>query len=184
MGWKAAIAEIDEVWVPTAWNKEVWVKDGVPAEKISVVGEGVDSDGQFNPHKITQLDARRRTIPISIRDNYLFLSVFKFEKRKGWEELVTAFVAEFGCDEAVSLVLRTEPDPPDTIKDFIYELETSKNSPIHVTPCSDITMGRAGPPTVSRVPMKRTVTLLPRVPETDYAAMFRSADAHVLFELN
>jgi hypothetical protein len=230
-GWGEAIEGIDEVWVPSAWNKEVWVKGGVPADKISVVGEGVDSAVQFDPAKITKHEARRRVIPAKIRTNYLFLSVFKFEKRKGWEELVTAFTAEFGCNEPVSLILRTGPDPPDKIKDFIYArcsyptavcnssvplrfthllrskrrhvcgqyhasfgvlfltggrckcvqtlkaLETANtSSTVQVSPCSDITMGAGGPPTVQRIPMQRTVTILPRVSEKDYAAMFRSAD--------
>lgn len=167
-GWLEAITKIDEVWVPSEWNKEVWVKDGVPASKLFVVGEGVDTVKAFNPDAITQAQARTRVVPWTIRDNYLFLSVFKFEKRKGWEELVTAFVEEFRCDEPVSLMLRTGPTPPDRITQFIKD-GTLGHCPI------PLTYGKSRPGSH----IKRSVTVLPRVPEKDYAAMFKAADSFV-----
>lgn len=109
--WGFFFVFLKKIWIEffgkQEWNKEVWVKDGVPASKIFVVGEGVDTAQRFNPASISKLEARERVVPRVVRDNYLFLSVFKFEKRKGWEELVTAFVEEFGCEEPVTLLLRT-----------------------------------------------------------------------------
>ena len=43
-------------------------------------------------------------------DTYVFLSVFKWEERKGWRELLHAFANEFGCEQdGVVLYLRSKP---------------------------------------------------------------------------
>ena len=40
---------------------------------------------------------------------FRFLSVFKWEERKGWDTLLEAYLREFGADEAVELVIKTRP---------------------------------------------------------------------------
>jgi hypothetical protein len=35
-------------------------------------------------------------------ESYIFLSVFKWEDRKGWRELLHAFADEFGCEDRIS----------------------------------------------------------------------------------
>jgi hypothetical protein len=52
-------------------------------------------------------------------DDFVFLSIFKWERRKGWDVLINAFLEEFRLDEPVSLVILTHPfDASDPIKAY------------------------------------------------------------------
>jgi hypothetical protein len=108
-GWLSALQTIDEVWLPSEWNSKAFVKDGVDPAKVRVVGEGIDSHNVFNPKQYTSLDARLEVLLPRERGTFVFLSVFKFETRKAWRELVSSFLAEFREDEPVTLLLRTSP---------------------------------------------------------------------------
>ena len=50
-----------------------------------------------------------RDIPWLSASTTVYLSVFKWEKRKGWDVLLQAFFAEFGEDDDVLLLLRSKP---------------------------------------------------------------------------
>ena len=108
--WVERCNRMDEIWVPTAFHAESFARAGVIAEKIVIVGEPVDT-AFFDPAKVkplaldvTEEDARRvGGAP------FRFLSVFKWEQRKGWDALLAAYYAEFGAEERVELVLKTKP---------------------------------------------------------------------------
>jgi glycosyltransferase involved in cell wall biosynthesis len=107
-GWAKRLNAMDEVWVPTAWNRETFIAHGVDPKKIQIVGEPVDVDF-YSPSVEPLFLSNTRT---------KFLSVFKWETRKGWNILLEAFFKEFQQDESVELHIVTAPFHPDTKKSF------------------------------------------------------------------
>lgn len=86
----------DEIWIPSRWGKKILIENGVGKDRISVVPGGVDPD-LFKPSRRPRARATDRP--------YKFLSVAKWEERKGLGDLVESFCEEFHADENVELVL-------------------------------------------------------------------------------
>ena len=95
--WVGRLNQMDEVWVPTSFNVETFAAAGVTAP-IHVVPGGVDAT-LFRP------GLRPLRIP-GVRGT-VFLSIFEWAFRKGWDVLLSAWADAFGPDDDVSLVLRT-----------------------------------------------------------------------------
>ena len=57
----------------------------------------------FDPAHMTPL-------PLPFKAGFVFLSVFKWEARKGWDVLLDAYLAEFSARDDVLLVLRVSTD--------------------------------------------------------------------------
>jgi glycosyltransferase involved in cell wall biosynthesis len=105
-GWSQRLNAMDEVWVPTEFHRTIFIDGGVTASKVHIVGESVDVDF-YDP-----VAARASTsYPFPLRghrqDDFKFLSVFKWEERKGWKTLIEAFVREFSADDQVTLYILT-----------------------------------------------------------------------------
>jgi hypothetical protein len=84
-GWLEQMrAQLDEVWVPSRWHAASLAAQGVPPAKVVVVPESLDSaladPGLWEP------------LPLHGRRGFAFLAVFKLEERKGWRELISAYV--------------------------------------------------------------------------------------------
>lgn len=96
--WVEACNRMDEIWVPTEFNRETFTFAGVRPEKLRVVPGTIDL-APYNPH----------CVPLSIEDarGYNFLSLFDWQIRKGWDVLIRAFVEEFSMSEDVSLTIKT-----------------------------------------------------------------------------
>jgi glycosyltransferase involved in cell wall biosynthesis len=90
----AILRTLDEVWTPSGWGRGLLVANGLDADRVGVVPEGVDVE-TFRP------DGKAR----EGRRPFRFLFVGKWEERKGVELLVEAFCEEFRADEPVELVL-------------------------------------------------------------------------------
>ena len=89
----APLERADQLWVPTAWGRELLVGSGLDGNRIRVVPAGVDA-------------ARFRPAPDApVRPRFSFLCVGKWEARKGSTDLVRTFIREFGPDEPVELVM-------------------------------------------------------------------------------
>ena len=86
----------DVVWVPSEWGRDVLIANGIDALKIDVVREGVDHT-LFHPHGRVP-----ETRP------FRFLMVGKYEIRKSYPEIFSAFATEFGNDPAVELVMKSD----------------------------------------------------------------------------
>jgi len=93
----------DEVWVPSSFHRKAFVASGVEAAKVHVVPEIVDFE-MYDPG--------------AVEDNYPFwgadspvrttvLSVFKWEERKNWRQLLRAFAYVFVFDPSVGLFIKT-----------------------------------------------------------------------------
>ncbi len=87
------LANADQVWVPTAWGRDIFQRSGLDSARIRVVPEGVNA-ARFRP--------RPRTRP---RDVFRLLCVGKWEERKGIAQLVRTFCREFRPMEPVELVI-------------------------------------------------------------------------------
>lgn len=89
---------VDEVWVPSRFNRETFAASGVLPQKIRVVPLGVDTD-RFHPGVTPMSIPRRR--------GFIFLANFQWGPRKGQETLLRAYIEEFSGGEDVCLIVKT-----------------------------------------------------------------------------
>jgi glycosyltransferase involved in cell wall biosynthesis len=105
--------EVDEVWVYSHYNKNCYVEDGVPHEKISVIPLAVDlktfRTGLESWSQLQEL-AERKTI---------FLFVGGTIWRKGIDVLLDAFTRAFSRQDDVALVIK------DMGQDSFYKGQTA-----------------------------------------------------------
>ncbi|EOY19277.1 UDP-Glycosyltransferase superfamily protein [Theobroma cacao] len=107
---------MDSVWVPTDFHVSTFVQSGVDPAKVVKVVQPIDVKF-FDPSKYKPLDIASKgnlvlgaRIPNSNpRKEFVFLSVFKWEFRKGWDVLLKAYLREFSRDDGVVLYLLTNP---------------------------------------------------------------------------
>uniref|UniRef100_A0A6B2L6I8 Glycosyl transferase family 1 domain-containing protein n=1 Tax=Arcella intermedia TaxID=1963864 RepID=A0A6B2L6I8_9EUKA len=100
-GWESRCNQMDQIWVPTEFEREVFAKYGVDPSKLVVIPESVDVDF-YNPDLYEAMD-----LPGQADTKFKFLSIFKWEERKGWSILIKAFIREFSLDEGVVLYIKT-----------------------------------------------------------------------------
>lgn len=96
--WVEFIKSVDEVWVPSQFNVESFIKSGVPQEKLKIVPGAVDPN-LFEPANSAPLELKNRA-------GYNFLSIFEWQERKAWDVLLGAYLREFTSDDDVCLWLR------------------------------------------------------------------------------
>ena len=95
---------MDEIWVPSKWHRSVFLQFlqsfGFTTPEIIVVPESVDTslfDPRLEPsrrHESLLCDNSTRTCPAFNRP-FEFLSIFKWEYRKGWDILLDAYWSAF-----------------------------------------------------------------------------------------
>lgn len=90
----------DQVWVPTHWQYDCLIKQGIPRGQVKIVPEGIDSDELF-PEDLQN------------NDKFTFLILGKWEKRKSTKEMVKAFDELFGDNNNVQLLLSSSNNFPD-----------------------------------------------------------------------
>lgn len=88
---------VDQVWVPSDYVRQCYLRSGLLAEKVSVVPNGVDTD-VYTP------DAPALVLPTKKRFKFLFVGGGIL--RKGVDLLLNAFVETFTADEDVALVIK------------------------------------------------------------------------------
>lgn len=98
--WLTQCEPMDEIWVPSRFNYETFVRGGIPPGKVVVMPECLP---------VELFDPAVEPLEIPHARGFVFLSVFAWSRRKGWDVLVRAFVEEFGAQEEVTLVLKTTP---------------------------------------------------------------------------
>jgi len=108
---------VDEVWVPSTWVKECYIRSGVPAEFVQVVPNGVDT-AIFHPGN--------PPFPLRSKKRFKFLFLGGAIKRKGFDFLMEAYTSEFNAQDDVALV----------VKDYgggggVYRLESEGAQYIH-----------------------------------------------------
>ena len=107
---------MDEVWVPSSFNKETFRDSGVKVP-INIIPLGVDP-AYFSPN------IRGKKIDSC----FTFLSVFEWGERKAPDILLRAFSDEFNSTEPVSLLCKANNfDPSVDVRDQISKLSLRKN---------------------------------------------------------
>ena len=166
--WVARLNKMDEVWVPTHFHIDSFSQSGVDPLKLFVVPEAVDGNvyaPSSSPDDVQHVPwdpARDRSM---CDFKFSFLSVFKWESRKGWDVLLEAFFREFRHDECVRLVIKTQhfyTEFDASIKDFA------------------ITYSRKHFQGLDKGPLPELHVIERRLPYDRMPSLYRSADAFVL----
>jgi len=90
------LKEYDQVWVPTKWQADITIKQGMDPSKVKVVPEGVDSS-VFFPEDYKLKD-----------DKFTFMVFGRWDNRKSTQEIIRAFKNVFGDNDKVQLFLSVE----------------------------------------------------------------------------
>jgi glycosyltransferase involved in cell wall biosynthesis len=98
--WVEQANALDEVWVPSQFNKETFASSGVN-RPIEVMPLGVDVD-YFHPF----IQSRK------FSDRFVFVSVFEWGERKAPEILLQAYNQEFSSSDDVLLLLKVVNNDP------------------------------------------------------------------------
>jgi glycosyltransferase involved in cell wall biosynthesis len=88
---------VSEVWCPTSWVKECYVRSGVPESKVAVVPHGVDTV-RFTPDG--------PVYPLATTKSRKLLFVGGTIARKGVDVLLRAYLETFTADDDVCLVVK------------------------------------------------------------------------------
>lgn len=88
--------DVDEIWIPSTWGRQILASNGISGDRIRVVPEGVDTT-RFKPVDRDHNAGADRP--------FRFLCVGKWERRKGIDVLLEAYRRAFLPGEKVELVL-------------------------------------------------------------------------------
>ncbi|EYU19841.1 hypothetical protein ABFS82_06G082900 [Erythranthe guttata] len=130
--------KMDYVWVPTDFHVDTFTQSGVDPTKIRKIVQPVDSDF-FDPFRVDPMDLDPLGSLVlgskgsDSRKPFVFLSVFKWEYRKGWDVLLRAYLKEYSSGDDVALYLLTnayhsENDFSNNIVDFVESSDMEKPS--------------------------------------------------------
>lgn len=155
--WVAKCNQMDEIWVPTDFNLETFKAAGVTARLFKVPG-GIDPE-EFKPGL--------EPLPIAGVRGTVFLSVFEWLYRKGWDVLLRAWAKTFAPTEDVTLVLRTYPANVTDAPNVQEEIERRINL---------FLQDGLG---LSRDQVAPIVVLGDQIPERDMPRLFAAAHAYV-----
>ena len=97
--WAARAAQVDELWVPCAHNRDAFARSGVEADRLHVLPEPLELD-RFAPGAAAPLE-------IPGAHGTVFLAAFDWSLRKGWDVLLRAWGRAFAPGDDVTLVLKT-----------------------------------------------------------------------------
>lgn len=110
---------MNSVWVPTDFHVSTFIESGVDPSKVVKIVQSVDVKF-FDPLKYKPLVIKSRaklalgSKNLSLSDpsknvEYVLLSIFKWEYRKGWDVLLRSYLEEFSQNDGVALYLLTNP---------------------------------------------------------------------------
>lgn len=156
--WANFCNQMDEVWVPSWFNKVTFTRSGVDERKIRVLPLGVDVD-------CFTAAGPKLPLPGASPLSFKFLSVFEWVPRKGSDILLKAFLQEFSAQDDVCLILKCHSNGSDydpagkAIKEAIQKAARQWRD-------------------VNRTP---AIILLSRtLPDSQMPALYRAADCFVL----
>jgi len=152
--WVQAFAGMDEIWVPSEFNRRTFAECGADPDRLHVVPFGIDASA-YGREAVAPLD-------LPDRAGFTFLSVFQWYFRKGWDVLLRAYVEEFSRDEDVRLVLRAYPGSDDA------------------TPIEQRLLRHLADLGVAPESAPRIQVIHEPIPERDMPRLYAAADAFVL----
>lgn len=161
--------KMDYVWVPTEFHVSTFIESGVDPSKVVKIVQPIDVKF-YDPLEYTPLDlASIGTLVLGAptqntnSNKFSFLSIFKWEYRKGWDVLLKSYLLEFSGVDEVVLYLLTNPYHSD--RDFGNKIvEFVENSGI-----SKPVNGWAS-----------IYVIDSHIPQIDFPRIYKAADAFVL----
>lgn len=96
--WRNRCAGVDEVWVPSTWNRRVFESSGL----------GAPVEVMPYPMDLPDLAAPPVPLPLAVpEETFVFYSVFEWQERKNPAGLIAAYLSAFSGVDDVALVLKT-----------------------------------------------------------------------------
>jgi autotransporter strand-loop-strand O-heptosyltransferase len=89
--------EYDQVWVPSKWQRNCSIEQGMDPNKVKVIPEAVNGN-TFHPND-------QVTLPEYEDNRFKFIVFGRWDFRKSTKEIIESFLQEFNKDEPVDLVL-------------------------------------------------------------------------------
>jgi glycosyltransferase involved in cell wall biosynthesis len=151
--WVSSAADYDAVWVPGAFNQQTYTAAGISAEKVRVVHCPPPDHNVWAPGTGTRGE--------SSGEIFQFLSVMRWQYRKGWDLLLPAFLNAFGDDPSVSLRIHASPFDPTRPQDTVAEFRAAA-----------VVVAGEVPPNV--------ILSMDRLTEPELVDLYRRSDAFVL----
>lgn len=122
--WRKTIGWLDEIWAPCNLVKECLLREGFsgPIEIIPTPAKTTSRVGNFN------ISIDKSNVFLS-KDVFKFYSIFQWNERKGWRELLSAYFEEFSSKDNVVLIIKARPlrDDINGIKIDILNLKRKMN---------------------------------------------------------
>mmetsp|Transcript_18523 Transcript_18523/g.53407 ORF Transcript_18523/g.53407 Transcript_18523/m.53407 type:complete len:478 (-) Transcript_18523:735-2168(-) len=163
-GWEDRLNAVDEIWVPTEHHRRIFEDAGV--RRVRVVGQGIDAD-LWDPEKIKPIPWERIDKEGRCHEeDYRFLSVFKWEKRKGYEILLRSFWGAFPPPKTGSCLIIVTSLYHDSPEEVLSDLEEQWVAATGRSPEE----GRKG----------AGIILLSGIPAKALLRLYRTVDAFVL----
>ncbi|GMA56833.1 hypothetical protein GCM10025858_13360 [Alicyclobacillus sacchari] len=147
--WVTRLNAFDEIWVPSSFNADVFSSAGV-VSPIYVIPETID---------FQIFDPKGDAWPLPTHNQFVFLSIFDWQARKGFRELLQAYMEEFTVKDNVVLVVKT------------YDLTGNRDPVGELAKCMELFSKHDSPP---------VYVLSRHLPIHEVAALYRAADAFVL----
>jgi autotransporter strand-loop-strand O-heptosyltransferase len=91
------LKEYDQIWVPSQWQAECTIAQGMPSDKVKVVPEGVDVNTFYPEDPKTVLDY--------VDGRFKFVVFGRWDYRKSTKEIIETFLKEFKPNEPVDLII-------------------------------------------------------------------------------
>lgn len=105
----------DQVWVPTEWQRQCTIEQGISSEKVKVVPEGVD---------VQTYKPKNRVISKPVDRPFRFILVGRWDYRKSIREIIETFTKTFSENENVELIINVDnPFAEDRLKTTEERLE-------------------------------------------------------------
>lgn len=129
---------MDYIWVPSEFHVSTFVKSGVDPSKIVKIVQPIDVNFfdplKYRPFSLASLGTLvlgSKDMEMGLDNGFVFLSIFKWEFRKGWDLLLEAYLKEFSKKDQVGLFLLTNPyhsdrDFGNKILDFVENSDIQK----------------------------------------------------------
>lgn len=114
--WLPGLQAVHEIWTPSHWGRDILCNQAISPHKVAIVPEGFEP-ALFHPQVVPEIQLQKY-------GRFRFIHVGKFEERKGSQDLLESFAAEFADDTDVYLVLVSHnPFVPDfNLRQRVQEL--------------------------------------------------------------
>lgn len=160
----ACLRDVQRVWVPTQWHLPIFAAAGVPRSDLVVVPEAVNP--MFFATDPAAPDARPDGAP------FVFLSVFRWVWRKGWDVLVRAYWESFSVEDSVVLQIHTSSP------NSIFDTSGNESALDEVTAMLGALAAETRGKTLAELPPIQLSTA--ELSQAEMVELFRSAHAFVL----